>query len=191
MKLKDFIDFTNLESENDANFYLLNCDRDNNHKEIECDNENIIMVDKSEILYLITQARYSFMNYIKLKNKYFEIDKDMEGKFYLSSDKKYYCYFLSKSLEDHDMYTFGILEKESGKYLIILWEDGYLFLKNYYYDFVDCERLQCIFYTNVNFQPLVSISYKTNEFLSIKSKPYEIIDTLDDYFNTIYDELYK
>ncbi|AGF85704.1 hypothetical protein QJ854_gp078 [Moumouvirus goulette] len=191
MKLKDFIDFDSIKSENNMNFYLLNCDCDDNHKEIECNEKNIIMVDKSEILYLITQAKYSFMNYTKLKNKYFEENENIDAKFYLSGDKKYYCYFLSKSLEDHDMYTFGILEKESGKYFIILWEDGDLFLKNNYYDLINCECLQCIFCANVNFQPSISISHKTNELLSSKSKPDEIIDTIDDYFNTIYDELYK
>ncbi|AGF85705.1 hypothetical protein QJ854_gp077 [Moumouvirus goulette] len=225
MKLGDFINFRIFKNFSwDIGTKVLKCDHDKNHKIIKIDrkNKDYPPLNKSEPLYLIKQARLSFLTYKKIKCKELQkvkdkYDKEIEEEmkeaygdsydedyvkceydelqvdkaFYLSSDKKYYCFYLCVIYtEEMGLYVFGILEKETGKYLIYECNDTAGCIRHYYYNIDDCEFSNAIWNRSC-LAPFNAISYKTNDMLSGKSKPDEIIDSIDDYFNTIYDELYK
>ncbi|AGC01611.1 hypothetical protein H012_gp855 [Acanthamoeba polyphaga moumouvirus] len=202
MRLDDFINFKILEDyDDDIPKYLLKCPKDKNHKIINCIEDNP-PINKSEILYLIKQARLSFLTHIKLKDKYMhnlpelceqnDSDISLEKVFYLSGDKKYYCfYFCIDYLYASETYFFGILDKEIGNYLIMCCVCGLFYVKNNFFDINNCEDLDCMENIRMlNFIPIL-LSEETDEDLSDKSKPLEIIDTLEDYFCTMYEELYK
>uniref|UniRef100_A0A6G6AAC3 Uncharacterized protein n=1 Tax=Borely moumouvirus TaxID=2712067 RepID=A0A6G6AAC3_9VIRU len=224
MRLEDFINFpVFLNFTWDIGTKVLKCDRDKNHKiiNIERKNKDYPPLNKSEPLYLIKQARLSFLTHKKIKckelkkiqDKYlediieftkknygedyykYESEEDdaliVDKVFYLSGDKKYYCFYLNVLYtEEMGLYVFGILEKETGNYLIYESNGTNGCIHHYYYDIDQCEFSDAIWNRSC-LAPFNAISYKTNKWLSGKSKPDEIIDAIDDYFNTIYDGLYK
>uniref|UniRef100_A0A6G6AAC5 Uncharacterized protein n=1 Tax=Borely moumouvirus TaxID=2712067 RepID=A0A6G6AAC5_9VIRU len=196
MKLKDFINFEifnepNIRDiiNNISNDLLLKCNKDINHKIIDCGqyldfitykkpkNFTLVTINKAEVLCLINQAQISFLNYRKLKNKYLP-DSQYWTKFYLSKDKKYYCFYFGKN---HKINIWGLIDKETGKYLIVGYISHYQFIYHYYYDIIDCEYV-----------PLSSgLDYfRCLENIKQDPKIFEIIDYLEGYFNAAYDGIY-
>ncbi|QGR53623.1 hypothetical protein [Moumouvirus maliensis] len=114
----------------------------------------------------------------------------LEKVFYLSQDKKYYCFYFYIDLDISGSYFFGILDKENGNYLVMTYILGSFYVKNYFFDLDKCESLNCIQDADIFDYPPISLSEETLEILSHKSKPLEIIDALENYFCTMYEELY-
>lgn len=208
MKLRDFIKFSVLKIFTyDIGDHLLCCDKDKHHVEIELKRKTLHSthskkypaIDKFKALDLINQAKKSFASgsYAKLKNKYMpelELDDDAgatENVFYLSKDKKFYCFFMSVIYdEERGIYMFGILDKINGKYLV--YESNYISsaIHCYYHDIAHCEFTNHLWDAGCSMCPLIAISHDTKEFLTGKSKPGEIINAINDYYNTIYDDVY-
>ncbi|BCS83666.1 hypothetical protein QLL95_gp0457 [Cotonvirus japonicus] len=181
MKLKDFINFSVFEKLNDNTCLdILNCKQDDNHKNFDCYKK--ICIDKSEALLLINKAKNSFLSHIKLKDKYIKKyrtspEDRLETAFYLSKDKKFYCVFIDVFFVDNEgIYLFGIIEKETEKHLIIGCDGEDLFIVHHLFN---C--LHCNYCYGVDFDTRI----KNKDELTEKSKPLDIIDTLDDYFDSI------
>ncbi|AVL94495.1 hypothetical protein ma109 [Moumouvirus australiensis] len=195
MKLKDFVNFEIFEQD-DKNIFqditnglLLKCDKDMNHKTIDCDayldfiehnkpeNFNLEIINKAEVLHLINQAQISFLNCVKLKNKYLPNSK-YSSKFYLSKDKKYYCFYFGKN---HKMNIWGLINKETGRYIIMGHISHYQFIYHYYYDIIDCEYIP--FSNNLDY-------FRCLENIKQNPKIFDIFNYMNGYFDAAYDGIY-
>ncbi|AGD93062.1 hypothetical protein LBA_01144 [Megavirus lba] len=183
-------------------FPHISCHHDPNHKTFSVFAENTYpteRVDNSEALSLIKKARTSFACYTKIKDKYMakNYKKDLSPEqikkhFYKSHDKKFYCIYFDITNDDAVLYyVFGIIEISTGKHLLIVrefWSGSYdaLYIKHHMFDYyTGDDYLEDTCYPN----PRTIISYDTNEKFDNHHKPFDIIDSLEDYFYTLFDEL--
>ncbi|BCS82710.1 hypothetical protein QLL95_gp0221 [Cotonvirus japonicus] len=186
MKLTDFIDFSVFEDFDDTwsdDGDFMTSIKDENHEYfIDSDIEG---VDRSEGVKLIAGARKSFIFHVKLKNKYLKDNCDEENIrnvcFYVSRDKKFYCILIDLEYDDGPIYMLGILEKKTGKYLVVgcQWEN--LFIKHHMFNYGDSSG------NGVSDNIPISINDEEDKYLDKNPDPLDIIDAIDDYFNTMCD----
>lgn len=156
-------------------------------------------VDNSDALFLIKRARDSFLSYIKLKDKHMKKNyltelspEQIKVHFYLSGDKKFYCIYFYFTDDDAVFYcVFGIIEKSTGKHLLFVrefWSGSFdaCCIKHNVFDYYSGDDYTEK--TNVLNLPVI-LSSKTKESLDDNHQPLDIIDSLEDYFLTLYEEL--
>nr|AEX63328.1 hypothetical protein mv_R1126 [Moumouvirus Monve] len=188
MKLTDFIDFSVFEEfddtwGDDGDFII--SDKDENHKYII--GPDIEEINRSEGVKLIQRSRVSFSSYKKLKDNYLKNYCDEENiknaVFYLSRDKKFYCLLIDLDYDNEPIYMLGILEKKTGKYLIVGCQWEHLFIKHHVFNYGDSSG-----YGEIENIP-ATINTSGGKYLNKKSKPNDIINAIDNYFNTMCDNL--
>ncbi|AGC02422.1 hypothetical protein H012_gp026 [Acanthamoeba polyphaga moumouvirus] len=177
MKLGDYIDFSAVLELVYNDFLPL----DDNHKSYEYDDE-IPLQDDTEAFLLIKQAKNSFLSHKKIKDKYIkpkcEWDEiEYSCKFYLSTDRKFYCVYFCYCMDYNTFYFYGIIEKKTGKHLIISYREDrdnidlamnhHMF--NYEWDYIEHDDLRC---------PSVC-----------ENDPLELICYLEDQFKIFYKEM--
>ncbi|AKI80632.1 hypothetical protein QJ850_gp067 [Acanthamoeba polyphaga mimivirus] len=178
MKLKDFIDFSSILKLSYNDFLPL----DDNHKSYTYE-DNIPLQDDSETRFLIQRAKDSFLSHTKIKDKYIKSkckwdECEYSCNFYLSSNRKFYCVYFSYYMDFTILYFYGIIERKTGKHLIISYEEDrynvyptmnhHMF--NYEWDYQEHEDL--------HYPP-----YKHED------DPLELICCLEDQFNVFYKEM--
>ncbi|BCS82707.1 hypothetical protein QLL95_gp0218 [Cotonvirus japonicus] len=146
-------------------------------------------INRLEGLKLITKARTSFIFHLKLKDKYIKDNCDEKNirniVFYMSRDKKFYCFFIDLNHDGKTIYVLGILEKKTGKYLIVGSQNERLFIKHYMFNYSDTSS-----YNVYDFVPS-TVNNRENKYLDKNSDSLDIIDAIDDYFNTMCDNIRK
>ncbi|BCS83740.1 hypothetical protein QLL95_gp0383 [Cotonvirus japonicus] len=111
--------------------------------------------------------------------------------FYLSNDKKYYCFYLNISWWQCSYYLFGIIEKSTEKHLMMVgkFKDNMIecyYIKHHMFNYYPSDKF---LKKTAKLNPLTTISFNTKKTLSDHHKPQNIIDSLEDYFLTLFDEL--
>ncbi|AVL94433.1 hypothetical protein ma46 [Moumouvirus australiensis] len=202
MVISDFIYLKNKES----CFPIIFLKKDKNHKKYSFYDKKTYPkhVENIEALFLINEARKSFLTHKKIKDKFIKkkYNKSKLSKynvktyFYLSGDKKFYAVYINVTENDFmgcclAYYLFGIIERSSEKHL---------FIENWFCSGIN-EELNIIhnsFDYNVSdkyddqtwvIDPLVMISIKVDDTIDDHHKPLDIIDSLEDYFLTFFKEL--
>lgn len=132
---------------------------------------------------MVQRAKDSFLSYTKIKDKYIgpkcEWDVcEYSCKFYLSTDRKFYCVYFSYCMDFDTLYFYGIIERKTGKHLIISHEEDrdnvypvmnhHMF--NYEWDHYKHEDLR----------------YPPHEY---EDDPLELICCLEDQFDIFYKEM--
>ncbi|BCS82512.1 hypothetical protein QLL95_gp0023 [Cotonvirus japonicus] len=156
-------------------------------------------VDNTDALFLIKRARNSFLSHTKLKDKHMKkkyltelSSEQIKIHFYLSRDKKFYCFYFNITDDDAVFfYVFGIIEKSTGKHLMFVrefWSGSFdaCYIKHNAFDYYTGDKY--MEKTNRRTLP-VTLSNNTKEILDDNHKPLDIIDSLEDYFLTLYEEL--
>ena len=203
MKLSEIIYFRKKE----IGFPTVSCEKDPDHKTFSFDDKKEHpqqYVDNTEALFLIKKARDSFLTHIKLKDKHVKKNylkaglssEEIDRYFYLSSDKKFYCFYLRVADKDFmghyfSSYLFGIIERSTNKYLMMVnefWSGSYeaCYIKHNVFDYYPSDKY--IDKTGVT-DPPTMLSFDTNEEIKDKHRPLDIIDSLEDYFLTLFEEL--
>lgn len=161
-------------------------------------------VENIEALFLINEARKSFLTHKKIKDKTIKKKYDkskysvynVKIYFYLSGDKKFYAVYINVTENDFidcclSYYLFGIIERSSEKHLLI---------ERWFISGIN-EELKIIhnsFDYNVSdkyddqtwvIDPPVMISIKVDDTIDNHHKPLDIIDSLEDYFLIFFEEL--
>jgi hypothetical protein len=189
----------------DLCFPSISCEKDPNHKTFDYYDKKkhpTQYVDNAEALFLIKQARDSFLSYKKIKDthmkkKYIKAGlspEQIKRHFYLSNDKKFYCIYFNITDDDAVLYyIFGIIERSTGKHLMIVrefWSGSYdaLYIEHDMFDY----------YAGDNYlektcgpKPSTMLSFDTKEILDNHYKPHDIIDSLEDYFVVLFEELFE
>ena len=181
----EFIDFTIFTDYADKDFMI--CEKSKNHEHHL--NQYIEGVDKSEGIEIINQARISFGtdSFTKIKDKYISknvtADHIIDTIFYKSTDNAYYCFFTHLYYDATSIYMCGLLNRQNGKYLVIGALRAHAFIKHHMFDYTDvsghanCVQMDCVLLSDLPDDEKV--------FLTSKSKPPSMLDTLENYFNTI------
>lgn len=200
MILSDFVGF----QETELKFPTITCQKNPNHKTFDYDDKKkhpTQYVDNTEALFLIKKARDSFLSHKKIKDKnikqnYLNIGVyskwRIDTHFYLSNDGKFYCLYLNITYGDgFAYYLFGIIEKLSGKHLFIVnkFHSNIIeccYVKHHMFNYYPSDKYMYLSYVS---KPPIMISFDTKEKLDNCHKPLDIIDSLEDYFSTLYGEL--
>ncbi|AEQ61127.1 hypothetical protein [Acanthamoeba polyphaga mimivirus] len=180
MKLNNFIDFSSILELNYNDFLPL----DDNHKSYTYE-DNIQLQDDSEARFLIQRAKDSLLSHTKIKDKYIrpkcEWDEcEYSCKFYLSTDRKFYCVYFSYDLDFTILYFYGIIEKKTGKHLVVSHEETsdnvYPMMNHHMFNYE---------WDNYEHEDLRYPPYKYED------DPLELICCLEDQFNAFYEEMCK
>ncbi|AGC02421.1 hypothetical protein H012_gp027 [Acanthamoeba polyphaga moumouvirus] len=161
-------------------------------------------VENIEALFLIKEARKSFLTHKKIKDKYIKKKYNksklsvynVNTHFYLSGDKKFYAVYINVTENDFmgcclGYYLFGIIERSSEKHLLIEYEfisgvsEGLNIIHNLFNYCVSDKYDDQISVVD----PPIMISIKTDDIINDHHKPLDIIDSLEDYFLTFFEEL--
>uniref|UniRef100_A0A6G6ADY3 Uncharacterized protein n=1 Tax=Borely moumouvirus TaxID=2712067 RepID=A0A6G6ADY3_9VIRU len=178
MKLEDFFDFSSILKLIYKDFLPL----DDNHKSYKYD-DDIPLQDDTEAFLLLQQAKNSFLSHKKIKDKYIKPkcewdEQEYSCKFYLSTDRKFYCVCFYYYVDGDTFYFYGIIEKKTGKHLIILsQEDKYnldLIIKHHMFNY-ECDYYK---YDNLHFPHY-----------EYENDPLELICYLEDQFKFFYKEM--
>ncbi|AGF85775.1 hypothetical protein QJ854_gp007 [Moumouvirus goulette] len=179
MKLGDFIDFSSVLDLVYGDFLPL----DDDHKSYKY-NDDTPLQDDTEAFLLIQKAKDSFLSHKKIKDKYIKPkcewdEREYDCKFYLSTDRKYYCvYFSYYNFSDEIFYFYGIIEKKTGKHLI-MWCQG----DN---DNVDLEMKHHMFNYEIDYDEHDDLNCCPCEY---KNDPLELICHLEDQFKIFHKEM--
>ncbi|XWV25407.1 hypothetical protein QJ856_gp0357 [Tupanvirus deep ocean] len=184
-------------------FPAISCNKDPEHKTYNYfDNEThpTQHIDNTQALHLIKKAKKSFATFKKIKdthmkNKYIKAGLSpyqIKRYFYLSGDKKFYCIYFEITDGDAVLYfMFGIIERSTAKHLVIVrefWSGSYdaLYINHNLFDYYSGDdNMEKTCYPN----PPIILSSNTNEHFDKHHEPLDIIDSLEDYFTTLFDEL--
>uniref|UniRef100_A0A6G6ADL0 Uncharacterized protein n=1 Tax=Borely moumouvirus TaxID=2712067 RepID=A0A6G6ADL0_9VIRU len=202
MVISDFIYLKNKES----CFPIISLKKDKDHKQYCFFNKKTYPkhVENIEALFLIKEARKSFLTHKKIKDKYIKKKYsrckysayNVKIYFYLSGDKKFYAVYINVTENDFmscclAYYLFGIIERSSEKHLLFehwfisgINEEMNIIHNSFNYNVSDKYADQ----TSVE-DPPIMISIKTDDTIEDHHRPLDIIDSLEDYFLTFFEEL--
>lgn len=193
------------EGEDDLRFPTILYKNDPDHKTFNYDGvKKRNYVNKypknKEAINLIKKAKKSFTSYKKIKDKYMKkkyikagiSSEQIKRSFYLSDDKKFYCIYFSMTEGDGVLYyIIGIIEKTTNKHLMIIrefWSGIYdaLYIKHNKFDYYTGDQY---LEKTCKFNPNVLLSSDSSESLDNDLEPLKIIDSLEDYFTVLFEEL--
>ncbi|QGR53567.1 hypothetical protein [Moumouvirus maliensis] len=178
MKLENFIDFSAILDLYYNDFLPL----DNNHKSYNYD-DDIPLQDDTEAFLLLQQAKKSFLSHKKIKDKYVKpkcewAELEYSCKFYLSTDRKYYCVFFCYYMDYDTLYFYGIIEKKTGKHLIIKYQEDR--------DDINLAMNHHMFNYEWDYYKHDDLHYPPYEH---ENDPMELICYLEDQFKIFYKEM--
>jgi hypothetical protein len=186
MELSEFIDFSVFSDFDNDDFFI--CEKDLDHKYYI--SQDIEGVDRTEGIKMIEKASKSFKSYTKLSNSVItdHIDKDniKEACFYQSNNNAFYCFYLSLDYDDGTIYFSALLDRKNRKYLAIGSQGESLFIKHHLFDYGD----SCGYgFSDGMIKDLDSDDPTKEPMLNKKSHPDEILEVMENYFNTICDNM--